>query len=423
MLKNINKSEILIYAIAWAIVFMVPLAQTESNDSSVWTDIIEQWKVLLPYFVLFIIHYIAGICILLRKRMTIGYTLTALALLFAFFIYINYATPSFLPFDNNHVPNSEMMHRPPMPEGMAENGPMEEGEMGTPPDTPDNMGMAPPALNEKKAKPETKGKKRTGHNDGKIDDGGPHDRDHKIHSGIMGPKLSRIIMAILMLCANMAVYLFFRQREDEERLRNLEKEQLKQELEYLKYQVNPHFFMNTLNNIHALVDIDSEKAKASIVELSKLMRYMLYDGSAEQVPVAREIEFLNHYVCLMQLRYDDTVDINIETPHEVPYMQIPPLLFISFVENAFKHGISYQQKSFIHINLEISDDKVITFVCNNSKFLVRPTLSNAPQQKTKESGIGLENVRKRLSLLFPGRHDLSITETDKEFQVKLKIKC
>lgn len=134
-------------------------------------------------------------------------------------------------------------------------------------------------------------------------------------------------------------------------LKELEHQHLESELKYLKYQLNPHFFMNTLNNIHALVDIDSEKAKKTIIELSKLMRYVLYEANKSQISLKYEIQFLENYIALMKLRYTEHLDIQTEFPLIVPHVQIPPLLFISLLENAFKHGVSYRESSYIHVLL------------------------------------------------------------------------
>jgi LytS/YehU family sensor histidine kinase len=131
------------------------------------------------------------------------------------------------------------------------------------------------------------------------------------------------IMLFMMLGLNLGVKLFFRQRDNQRRLVQLEKENLTQQLEYLKYQINPHFLMNTLNNIHALVDIDQEKAKKSIVELSKIMRYVLYDGARETVQLRRETEFVENYIHLMRLRYSSRVDISVDIPRELPDSQVP----------------------------------------------------------------------------------------------------
>ncbi len=129
----------------------------------------------------------------------------------------------------------------------------------------------------------------------------------------------------------------------------LEKENVQNQLAFLRNQVSPHFFMNTLNNIHALIDVDTEEAKEAIIKLSKLMRHLLYDSQAELVPLAKEMEFIQSYINLMKLRFSEKVKINLSIPDQLPDKSIPPFLFTSFVENAFKHGISYQNSSFIDI--------------------------------------------------------------------------
>ena len=169
--------------------------------------------------------------------------------------------------------------------------------------------------------------------------------------------------------------------------------------------------MNTLNNIHALVDIDPEQAKNTIVELSKLMRYVLYDGSRPTIPLSKETEFLKHYIGLMRLRYSDSVRIKVDIPDETPDVQVPPLLFVSFVENAFKHGISYQSESFIMVSLNVREG-YISFSCINSKH---------ETNQDPHSGIGLENTRKRLRLLYQENYTFNINENAKTYEVLLKI--
>lgn len=208
------------------------------------------------------------------------------------------------------------------------------------------------------------------------------------------------IILILMLGMNFGIKLYFRQKENQQRLIELERKNLQQQLEYLKYQINPHFLMNTLNNIHALVDFDPEQAKESIVQLSKILRFVLYEGSKQMVPLQRELLFLEDYIQLMQMRITDKVDLKVEMPEHIPDGEIPPLMLISFVENAFKHGVSYQQPSFIHISIAISNDR-LSFRCENSKI---------PQSEDKHGGVGLENARQRLSLIYGERHSLSIND-------------
>lgn len=224
--------------------------------------------------------------------------------------------------------------------------------------------------------------------------------------------LIHFAIAFLMVGFNIAIKLFFKSFRDEEMLKELEHQRLQSELQYLKYQINPHFFMNTLNNIHALVDIDTGKAKSTIVELSKLMRYVLYEASNKTTLLSREVQFLENYIGLMSLRYTDKVSIGMHFPAEVPKVQIPPLLFISFVENAFKHGVSYRNESFIRVLVQLEEDNRLSFRCTNS---------NNGSADEQHHGIGLENVRKRLRLLFGNDYTLSITNEEQLFDVLLII--
>ena len=187
------------------------------------------------------------------------------------------------------------------------------------------------------------------------------------------------------------------------------------ELEYLKYQINPHFFMNTLNNIHALVDIDQETAKRTIIDLSKLMRYVLYDSGEKFVPLDKEIQFIQLYISLMRIRYSTNVDIQVSTPDNMGSVMVPPLLFICFVENAFKHGVSNRQHSFINIYVSYDDShEHLSFLCVNS--IVEQT------KKDNHHGIGIENARKRLELIYGDDYILRIKENEeKTFEVWLQI--
>ena len=218
-------------------------------------------------------------------------------------------------------------------------------------------------------------------------------------------------MLILIFSANLGIKFYFKTRDDRKRLAELEKQNLEQQLEYLRYQINPHFFMNTLNNIHALVDIDPEKAKDTILELSKMMRYVLYEGNKQGVPLSRELDFIRHYVALMRLRYTDKVRISIDLPSEVPERQVPPLMLITFIENAFKHGVSYQRESFIDVKVTMEENK-LCFSCRNSK---------AEKPNEEKGGVGLANVRERLKLLYNNDYTLRIDDTADIYTVELII--
>ena len=231
---------------------------------------------------------------------------------------------------------------------------------------------------------------------------------------MLGPgELVAFFGGLLLMGMNLGVKLYFMSQRDRERQKIIDQHNLKQQMEYLKYQVNPHFFMNTLNNIHALVDIDPERAKTTIVELSKMMRHILYEGSKKLIPLTREVEFLNLYVQLMRLRYTSKVHINVDVPPQLPELKLPPLMLIIFVENAFKHGISYREESFVNIKLRV-ENKRLLFSCRNSK----PT---QVQHTNEKGGMGLQNVRQRLELLYEDDYTLDINDGEKTYEVKLDI--
>ena len=189
----------------------------------------------------------------------------------------------------------------------------------------------------------------------------------------------------------------------------LEKEAIESQMEYLKHQMNPHFLMNTLNNIHAMIDFDSELAKQSVMELSKMLRHVLYDSSGSHTTLDKEVEFLHNYIELMRIRYIDDVQISIETPdlNTCRKVNMPPLLLIVLVENAFKHGISYNKASYIDIHIAV-DKETLTCVVSNSRHSA---------QTTEHSGIGLNNIKKRLDLLFGKRYSLTTDESDSSIYI------
>lgn len=223
-----------------------------------------------------------------------------------------------------------------------------------------------------------------------------------------------VLLGLFMTGVNTSIKLVYKSMRDEQEMEALKRQNLQAEMDYLKYQINPHFFMNTLNNIHALIDIDTEYAKNAVIELSKMMRYVLYESGHEIISLNRDIQFVQNYIGLMRIRYTDAVDIRVEYPHDLPpQVSIPPLLLIVFVENAFKHGVSYSKPSFIHMRIDYADGKVVSTIGNSL---------HSPQAEKHNAGIGLENVRKRLSLIYgPKNYSLDIEETKETYTVKLVI--
>jgi two-component system, LytTR family, sensor kinase len=243
--------------------------------------------------------------------------------------------------------------------------------------------------------------------------GDPFPKDHKRPSKNW-PLYNFLVTTLFISGFGMGLSFSDKLRQHEKERKEAEKEKLNSELAFLKNQINPHFFFNTLNNIYSLVQTDVSDGQKAILQLSKLMRYLLYETEKGETMLSEEISFLTTYFELMKLRISDKVDLSIKFPETYNDFAIPPLLFLPFIENAFKHGISYRRASFVNIELKIDTDKLI-FNCNNS---IGSQVENLLKSDT---GIGLENVKKRLKLLFPGSHDLVIHETDSSFNVRLEI--
>jgi two-component system, LytTR family, sensor kinase len=182
------------------------------------------------------------------------------------------------------------------------------------------------------------------------------------------------------------------------------------ELSFLRSQVNPHFLFNSLNNIYSLVYHESDQSLTAIAKLSDLLRYMLYDTN-EKVPLQKELDYINKYIELQQMRFEHAVPVQMKVEGSTDRASIPPLLLIPFVENAFKHG---DLKSQQPITVDVSvDDTAIRFHSSNAV---------GHHQKDASGGIGLENVRRRLELLYPGKHTLQVQKTAAIFNVQLEIR-
>ncbi len=226
--------------------------------------------------------------------------------------------------------------------------------------------------------------------------------------------IKHVLTCVLVSGFAMGLGVMEKLKQNEKKQKELEKEKLNSELAFLKNQVSPHFFFNTLNNIYSLIGIDGSTAQDSILKLSKLMRYMLYESENGKTLMSNEIDFMNNYIDLMKLRLSPRVELHIDFPKEFPDFSIPPLLFVPFIENAFKYGVSYRDHSFINIRMKIDDQKII-FISENS------IGKNNQSEDLQHSGIGLGNVQKRLNLLFAGKHELKIEQNEDVFHVELRL--
>ena len=381
-----SRQEIITYLVVWGLLFVAPLLSLyvrtigDANISFNWTEIFIVWRKFAIYLVLFLVHNFLLAPLLVHRHKRLMYFSFVAVLLGAFAVFQCSSKPE-IP----SAPRPNEMPRPDFPE---------------PHDRPEIRDGRPP-------------KRPNDHHPRRPAEFRPTDAPPPI---IGERDIMAVLVLILMFGANLGIKVYFRSRDDRRRLAELEKKSLEQQLEYLRYQINPHFFMNTLNNIHALVDIDPAKAQETIVELSKMMRFVLYEGDKSGVPLKKEMEFICTYVKLMQLRYTDKVRITLDLPTAVPDRTIPPLVLISFVENAFKHGISYQHESFIEVTVAVLNERLL-FTCRNSK----PVTAHDGERQEGTGGVGLANVCKRLDLLYGNNYGLSIDNATDTFAVDLDI--
>ncbi|MCR5325998.1 MAG: histidine kinase [Bacteroidales bacterium] len=356
MLRREEERENRIYIIIWITVFFL-LALRVVMECIVRKEggvdfgaILGSWLRAVPYLLLFAFHNYLIAPLLIYKKQVWGYIALTVLLFGAFVAYV------FLLRDN---PGPGMA--PPEP------APWEDGFM---PHMPDGRAWRP-----------------------------------------LSPEMLNCLLGLMLVAANLGAKFYFHGEYEKMELARLEKENLSHQLESLRYQINPHFFMNTLNNIHALVDIDPEKAKESIVELSKLMRHVLYDSNRATIPLGQDLEFLDNYVALMRMRFGDNLQIEYSRPPEDNGAEVPPLAFASFVENAFKHGLSYEKESFVRISVAVESGKVL-FNCVNSQ-------SGRP--RASEKGVGLENSRHRFELLYGDAFVLHMENKPDTYSVLLVI--
>lgn len=204
-----------------------------------------------------------------------------------------------------------------------------------------------------------------------------------------------------------------RQRRDKQ---ELERQTMQSELKFLRSQVNPHFLFNTLNSLYALTLKKSEKAPDIVLKLSEMMRYMLYECNERQVLLSKEINYMKNYLELEKLRQGKNIDVQFEVFGEVSNQKVAPLLFITFLENSFKHGLSNQiSPGYVHARFEINGRDVF-FTVENSK------ADSLPHQvHPRSGGIGLVNVNRRLNLLYPNLHNLQLIDKPNSYRVELKI--
>ena len=229
---------------------------------------------------------------------------------------------------------------------------------------------------------------------------------------------SGLLMFLVLNCMVAAIAIgirhFIRIRQIKQQLKDEKAKNTEAELAWLKNQINPHFLFNTLNNISSLTQIDPDAAQDAIAQLSDLLRYAMYETNKKVVPIQGEVEFMRNYISLMKLRCNEKTEVNYQVSIVNYQLTIAPLLFISLVENAFKHGVSSSRPSKIDIRLEQNDDELV-FTCDNT---------NYPKDDADRSGsgIGLENTRRRLELIYPNRYVWEQSLENDIYHVKIGVR-
>lgn len=222
-----------------------------------------------------------------------------------------------------------------------------------------------------------------------------------------------VVLAMLMCAANDGLKLIYKSMRDDQMMEALKRHNLQVEMDYLKYQINPHFFMNTLNNIHALIDIEPDSAKSAVIELSKMMRYVLYESGSASISLSNDLKFIFNYIELMRIRYEDSIRIHFNPADDLPQeAAIPPLMLIVFIENAFKHGVGVSGSDYF-IDIDIKYEA--------SKLHYRVTNSLPKRVVAKSSGIGLINLRKRLELIYTNKFTMDCGVQNGEYVASLII--
>lgn len=349
-----RKYEIIVYATIWLLVIVMPLFNEVMRDAGggdfSWCSIVRWWIGLIPFLLVFCVNTFILFPKLVLKNRVKEYLLL-LILIFVCFVAFQIGT-----FDLRMETSLKVMQKQPAPVV----------------------------------------------------------RPYYRFMGIPMPIMTDIAFLLFLVAVNAVVVVIFKYMREKATRESLEKLRLMDELKFLKAQINPHFLMNSLNNIHSMIEIDSEKAQDMTLELSRLMRYVLYEGANSTASFADEVAFILNYVSLMRCRYPDSkVRISLDVPDNPSRnILIPSMMLVTFVENAFKHGISYRMKSSVDISIQEKDNTVM-FTCVNSK----PKFSDRPS----DGGVGLDNVRRRLELMCPDAYQLDIDDSDTSFSVKLII--
>ncbi len=223
-----------------------------------------------------------------------------------------------------------------------------------------------------------------------------------------------VLPHFFLVIAGAAIKLLFDYRNLQQRMVETAKEKAEAELNFLKSQINPHFLFNSLNSVYFLIDKENVQARTALHRFSEMLRYQLYELQEEKIPIEKEVVYLKDYIALQQLRHDEKYSVDFNMDGEVRDFKVEPLLLIPFVENAFKH-ISHKNDKVNYISVNMSRVNGSLF------FSVENSNEKGQAQSEKTGGIGIANVKRRLELLYPGKHNLQIEESPETYKVSLEL--
>lgn len=229
-----------------------------------------------------------------------------------------------------------------------------------------------------------------------------------------GRVYDNVLPHFFLVTAGVAVKLLFDYARLQRRMAEIAKEKAEAELNFLKSQINPHFIFNSLNSVYFLIQKENKEARTALQKFSDMLRYQLYEMNGTRIPIEKEVSFLKDYMDLQRLRIDEEYDVQFNLDVSLFGLQIEPLLLIPLMENAFKHVSHHtRQQNFVHVSIG-RDNGSLCFKVENSR-------DDKLSSNTGSGGIGLQNVKRRLELLYPGKHELKVLETPDSFSVDLKI--
>ncbi len=367
--KLIRVTEVFLILFVWLVLLIIPVMFAEDNNKPIMESVLNQFKTLIPLSLLLIVNRLFLVPGLLFKGKSFIFLAAVISLICLLTLGIFFA-------DNGKIPAKPPMEQP-------------YGQIGPP---PPRESRPPPRPEQNQSEPR------------KLSRQG--------RSEPVPAFANFIILSILIIGFDTGLRATLRWSKTAQEKAILEKENVANQMLLLRNQISPHFFMNTLNNIHSLMDINAEEAKSAIIRLSKMMRYLLPESDARESTLTTEVEFIGSYIRLMKLRLSERVKIIVDLPDSLPDKTVHPFLLIPIVENAFKHGISYKDYSFISIVMIAGNDRLL-FTVTNSKIAGSPSDSYSTTM--------LDTIKTRLVLLYGANFNLDIIENAETFTVNLSI--